>query len=204
MTKRLRASEPGQLNSQPVPADEERIDWLVDFLQRDLTTLRPGERLDLHDDWAGLLAFHDPAIDLAAVTPPDGYAYALAKLKGAPDVEYFDALALEVQATLKAGVARLEAGQQWEPFKKPLIPVFEVDADRVVRRRYHGTYAAIMLASAVDLLVAWWPQLRRCKYSACGRLFRPKENRHVYHDPKCVKLAGWHRRPKAPRNYVQE
>src|SRR5712671_3062861 len=121
MTKRLRASEARPMKktvnptSPAVPAAEARIDWLLDFLQRDLMALRPGERLDLRDDWARLLAFRDPAIDLHAVTPPDGWAYALTKLKGAPDVEYFDALAIDVQTTLKAGIAKLGAGRLWEP-----------------------------------------------------------------------------------------
>ena len=189
----------------PEPSPEERIDWLLTFLQRDLTTLRAGERIDLNEDMSRLLHFRDPAIDLASVTPPDGYTFALAKMKGAPEVSWPDSLVLDVQTKLKAGIAHLEAGRRWEPFDKPLIPVFNVGPDKTVARNYRGRYEDIMLASAVDLLVAFWPRIERCAYQPCGLLFRQTHGRQHYHDPKCSKLERWYRlQPKPKRDYKQE
>jgi hypothetical protein len=59
-----------------------------------------------------------------------------------------------------------------------------------------------MLASAVDLLVAFWPRIERCAYKPCGLLFRQTHGRQHYHDPKCSKLERWYRLQK--RDYKQE
>src|SRR5687767_4270467 len=150
-----------------------------------------------------LLHYRDPAIDLASVEPPDGYAFALAKMKGAPDVSWPDSLVLEVQTKLKAGIAHLEAGRSWQPFEKAQDTVFTLQADKTIARLYRGgSYATVMLASAIDLLVQWWPQLRRCAYEPCSVLFLPEEGRQIYHDKKCSALARWHRLP--PRNHQRE
>jgi hypothetical protein len=187
----------------PVPPERERIVWLLEFLRRDLTELRSGERIDLNDDMNRLLSYRDPAIDLASVEPPDGYAFALAKMRGAPDVSWPDSLVLEVQTSLKAGVALLEAGRSWKPFDKAQHPVFTLQADRTIARQYKGgSYATVMLASAIDLLVQWWPQLRRCAYEPCSVLFLPEEGRQKYHDPRCSGRARFYRLP--PRNHQRE
>jgi hypothetical protein len=187
------------------PGPEERIDWLLTFLQRDLTTLRAGERIDLKEDMVRLLHFRDPSVDLASVEPPDGYAFEQAKRKGAPDLPWPDALVREVQAKIRAGVEHLEAGRIWQPFDVALTPIFRVEGDKTIARSYRGTYLAIMLASAVDLLVQWWPHLQRCAYKPCGLLFRQTHGRQHYHDPKCSKLERWHRlSAKAKRDYKQE
>jgi hypothetical protein len=176
-----------------VPPDRERINWLLEFLRRDLTALRAGERLDLRDDMNRLLAYRDPASSMPS-EPPDGYAFALAKLKGAPDISWPDSLVLEVQTKLTAGIALLEAGRPWKPFDKAQHPVFTRRADNTIARQYQGgSYGTVMLASALDLLVQWWPQLRRCAYPPCHVLFLPEEGRQKYHDKKCSANARWHK-----------
>ena len=117
--------------------EEERLTWLLDFIERDLTTLRPGERLDLTEDVLKVLSFRDPSIDLASVDPPDGYAFALKK----KDMSWTHSLLVDLQAQLLTGIAKLEAGQTWEPFAKPLIPFYEKDADGTIARRYRGLAA---------------------------------------------------------------
>jgi hypothetical protein len=195
------------------PDERERLRWLLDFLQRDVTTLRTGERLDLADDMDRLLWLRDPAV-VEAPDAPDAYAHDLAKLRGAPDVSWPTALVSDVHAKINAGVARLEAGRSWEPFTpvavdgavpKPdaLLPIFTVQADKTIARRYHGTYGAVMLASAVDLLVAAWPLIRRCELATCRRWFLPEHGRQRFHDPKCANLARV-RRHSVKRDYTRE
>ena len=197
------------------PAEPERIRWLLAFLQRDLTSLRPGERIDLADDMARLLWLRDPAL-VDRPDAPDPYAHALAILRGAPDVPWPTALVSNIYATLNAGVALLEVGRSWEPFTPTavdgvlpqpdaLLPIFTVQPDGTIARRYHGSYHAVMLASAVDLLVASWPLLRRCELTTCRRWFLPDHGRQRFHDPKCANLARSRKHADAsPRNYEQE
>ena len=169
--------------------EEERLEQLLAFIQSDLATLRPGERLDLVAD---LLALRDPAIDLASVTPPDGYAHALKGGGPWPNLE-------QVQAELRAGITRLEAGQTWKPINSALNPVFRIEAGTIVRH-YSGSYEAIMLASAVDLLVAFWPHIRRCELRSCRRHFLVDDERRRFHDRQCANVA----REKKPRDYARE
>lgn len=193
-------------SKQQIHDDGQRLSWLLAFLQRDLTSLRAGARLDLLDDCVQLLGLRDASINLASVDPPDGYAHALAKLKGAPDLAWPDSLVIDVQAKVNAGVARLEAGQPWEPFDEPLRVMLDVEADKTIRRRYRGSYGAIMVASAVDLLVAAWPRLWRCELTSCHTLFVKKDGRQQFCTTKHANLARYHRPPETrkPRDYARE
>ena len=141
----------------------------------------------------------DASIDLAAVSPPDGYQFAL---KG---LAWPDALVVDVQTKLNTGIARLESGQSWEPFDEPLIPIFDVQADKTIARRYRGSYEAMMLASAIDLLVASWPRLSRCELASCRTLFVKEDGRQRFCSTKHANLARYHRPREArkPRNYVK-
>ncbi len=172
--------------------EEARAVWLLNFMQQDLTTLRPGEQIDLLEDCATLLGWRDK--DAVRVLPPDGYALALGKKK------WPDSVVLDVQQELNRGVKELEAGGSWRPFDEALTPVFcakKDKADRTIERRYDGKYGAVMLASAVDLLVKFWPQIRRCELASCHRLFLPADGRQRFHVPACADLARG-------RDYVQE
>src|SRR5687767_1958894 len=127
---------------QARPSSEERLDWLLTFLRRDLTTLRPGEWLDLADDvWRQLL--HDPAVDVA---PPNSYDLALAKRKGAPDIPWPESVVIEVQSKLRVGIERLESGRRrWQPFDKPMNPVLVVQEDGTIAWRYEGDLGTALL-----------------------------------------------------------
>ncbi len=199
--------QPKPPKAPEAPDKGERLRWLLDFIQRDLAALRPGERLDLTADCDRLLHWRDPSIDLASVEPPDSFAFELSKLNGAPDVSYFDALVLNVQASLKIGVEHLEAKRSWKPIiKDALQPVFTVQNDNTIARHYRGSYGAIMLASAVDLLVEGWPSLKRCELSTCKRLFLPDDGRKRFHETKCGNLSRFRSAAakRKPRDYVRE
>ena len=73
----------------------------------------------------------------------------------------------------------------------------------MVRRSYLGTWSTITLASAADLFVRWWPQLRRCKHTPCQAWFLPTHGRQRYHDARCAAKARYERfKPK--RGYKTE
>jgi hypothetical protein len=189
------------------PSAEQRLEWLLEFLQRDVTALRPGERLDLGTDVVRFLLA--PAV-IVPTAAPDGYAIALAKMKGetvpeAPAPTLTDEALLTLQTALRAGVELLSAGLRWSPAFETQPPiVFEPREDGTIIRRYVASLANGLLISAADLLVDTWPRLRRCAFEPCRVLFQPEHGRQKYHDPKCSALARWHRLPKGKRDYKQE
>ena len=79
--------------------------------------------------------------------------------------------------------------------------VYERQADGTIARRYEGPLGTVLLASAADLLVAWWPQLRRCEHEECAALFLPDHGRQHYHVPAC-RQAAYRNRNK--RDYSEE
>ena len=188
-----------------MPSPETRIDWRVQFLQRDLTTLRPGERLDLDEDCARLLAMRDPSVDLARVTPPGRHR---PRAENAAAGHTGSAVFRHVDRTGAGGAPdrrhALRRGPEWDPWKdEALRPIFHLQADGTITRSYAGTYTAILLASGVDLLVQAWPLLRRCAYAPCRRLFRPTHGRQHYHTLKCSRDQRW-RTIAAKRDREQE
>ena len=80
---------------------------------------------------------------------------------------------------------------------------------RTLRRRgdrtclHGGGWRTITLASAADVLVRWWPELRRCKHAPCGVWFLPTHGRQWYHDARCASAARY-QRFKPTRDYKAE
>jgi hypothetical protein len=159
----------------PEPTPRERILWLLGFLRRDADALRPGEWLDLQQDvqrhvW--------PQMDLREPT--------------------FNEAVREWHHELRRGLDELEAGGQWT-FHPPLdrslthlrlqrhldgwlLPVYE-----------RPTLRSALMTAAVDLVVHWWPQLRRCKRDSCRAWFLPKHGRQRYHEAACSFQARWNK-----------
>ena len=66
-----------------------------------------------------------------------------------------------------------------------------------------GNWRTSTVASAADVLVRWWPELRRCKHEPCGVWFLPTHGRQCYHDARCASAARY-QRFKPTRNYKAE
>jgi hypothetical protein len=106
------------------------------------------------------------------------------------------ALMAELQAQLRSGVAALQREGAWQPFglTGPAPPwSLERRADGTIRRSYLGAWSTVTLASAADLLVRWWPHLRRCEHEPCGAWFLPTHGRQRYHDVRCAGQARYQR-----------
>ncbi len=178
-------------------ADKARLIWLLDFLRADLSqkAMPPGALLD----WRNQVFANLHESSLATVTAPDDPD--LAALKPAyaderdPTVALARDLLTRVQFELLEGVKSLEQSGSWQPFgitpgSGPLWS-WERRSDGQIVKAYCGKWSTITLATASDLLLANWSQLRRCAYSKCRALFLPKENREIYHDRKCSANKRW-------------
>src|SRR5437870_202101 len=147
--------------------------WLLDFLARDLSTLRPGERLDLAFDVQQYLVKADVKLDADQTVAGVGFAN-------------LDLHVQSVQTTLREGLMRLDGGEVWQPFEASGAPRWALQRENgQLVRRYLGTVSTICLAAAVDLLVAIWPSVRRCERAECSRYFLPENGRQKFHDERC-------------------
>ena len=205
----------GQAAQAAAPPDAERSDrecilWLLEFLRCDVTVLRPGELLDLRNDVFPYLHYEN----LATVTVFDAHELRAlgpvpprrAKMDSHQVIEAARDLMSGLQGQLRAGVDVLQHGGAWQPFplKRP-APHWSLErrADGTVRRSYLGAWTTITLASAVDLFVRWWPQLRRCEHTPCRAWFLPTHGRQRYHDARCAAKARY-QRFKPTRDYKTE
>lgn len=212
-SKRKRKRGPAPRAAAPaVPehSDRERILWLLEFLRHDIAALRPGELLDLRNEVFPYLHCGD----LATVTVFD--AAELRALGPVPprraDVDSYQVIAAArdlmagLQGQLRVGIDALQQAGLWQPFglKRP-APHWSLEkrADGTVRRSYMGAWNTITLASAVDLFVRWWPQLRRCDRERCRVWFLPTHGRQRYHDARCAGKARY-QRFKPTRDYKTE
>ena len=181
---------PGQKHS-----DRECIRWLLEFLRCDLAALPPRELLKLRnkvfpylhcESRATVTVFDEDELLALGPVPPTR-----------PGVESRQVIAAArelmggVQHDLWAGVNALQAGM-WHPFglQGPAPPwSFERGDDGAIVRAYMGGWRTITLASAADVLVRWWPELRCCKHEPCGAWFLPTHGR------QCITTLGVRRRP---------
>ncbi len=75
--------------------------------------------------------------------------------------------------------------------------------DGTFQRAYMGAWNTITVASAADLLMRWWSQLRQCQHESCRAWFLPTHGRQRYHTARCSAEARYQRfKPK--RNYKNE
>ena len=190
-------------------SDRECIRWLLEFLRCDLAALRPRELLKLRNEVfpylhcesrATVTVVHEDELLAHGPVPPTR-----------PGVDARDVIAAArkymggVQDDLRAGVNALQAGM-WHPFglQGPAPPwSFERGDDGAIVRTYMGGRRTITIASAADVLVRWWPELRRCKHEPCGAWFLPTHGRQCYHDARCASAARY-QRFKPTRDYKAE
>ena len=208
--QRKRRSAPGDV-APPVQkySDRECIRWLLEFLRCDLAALRPRELLDLRNEVfpylhcksrATVTVVHEDELLAHGPVPPR---------RPGVDARHVIAAAREfmggVQDELRAGVNALQASM-WHPFglQGPAPSwLFERGDDGAIVRAYMGGWRTITIASAADLLVRWWPELRRCKHAPCGAWFLPTHGRQCYHDARCASAARY-QRFKPTRDYKAE
>ena len=208
--QRKRRSAPGDVAPPGQQySDRECIRWLLEFLRCDLAALRPRELLDLRNEIfpylhcksrATVTVVHEDELLAHGPVPPR---------RPGVDARHVIAAARtfmgRLQDDLRAGVNALQASM-WHPFglQGPAPPwSFERGDDGAIVRAYMGGRRTITLASAADLLVRWWPELRRCKHAPCGAWFLPTHGRQCYHDARCASAARY-QRFKPTRDYKAE
>ena len=208
--QRKRRSAPGDVAPPGQQySDRECIRWLLEFLRCDLAALRPRELLALRNEvfpylhrksHATLTVIDEDELLALGPVPPTR-----------PGVDAQDVIAAarklmgRLQDDLRAGVNALQAGM-WQPFgRQGPAPSWSLERgdDGAIVRAYMGGWHTITLASAADVLVRWWPELRRCKHEPCGAWFLPTHGRQRYHDARCASAARY-QRFKPTRDYKAE
>ena len=205
-----RRSAPGDV-APPVQtySDRECIRWLLEFLRCDLAALRPGELLALRNEVFPYLLYKSRAT-LTVIHEDELLAHGpLPPRRPGVESRHVIAAAREfmggVQDELRAGVNALQASM-WHPFglQGPAPSwSFKRGDDGAIVRAYMGGWRTITIASAADVLVRWWPELRRCKHEPCGTWFLPTHGRQCYHDARCASAARY-QRFKPTRDYKAE
>lgn len=204
------------------PTSEERVHWLLDFLPLDVGSLRVGGLLDTSADVIAYLVDprlefpqENPDADTILFfrdAPPDGTRVRRAgrrtartdtAAKGQEHITEADVFVLqrpllqELQAQLLRGMHTLADGGDWSPFgvasEQPQSLIRRLEDGTLCRSHVAGPLLPILLSAAVDLLLQWWPKIRRCRLASCGRFFLPSDGHQVFHDPKCSAAARWSR-----------
>lgn len=204
----------GQRLKTPSPqvaegSGRESIDWLLAFLQREISGLTPRELLDLrnevfehlHESQLATLTEFPAAVQRALGPVPPRRA----DLTSEQVIAAARELMAHLQDQLGTGLEALQAGV-WHPFAhQGPAPRWSLErrADGTIQRVYMGAWNTITLASAADLLARWWSQLRRCEHESCRAWFLPAHGRQRYHQVRCSAEARYQRfKPK--RNYKNE
>ena len=208
--QRKRRSAPGDVAPPGQQySDRECIRWLLKFLRCDLAALRPHELLALRNEVFPYL--HRKSHATLTVIDKDELLALGPVPPRRPGVDARDVIAAArklmggVQDKLRAGVNALQAGM-WHPFGlQGPAPSWSLERgdDGAIVRAYMGGWHTITLASAADVLVRWWPELRRCKHEPCGAWFLPTHGRQRYHDAQCASAARY-QRYKPTRDYKAE
>jgi hypothetical protein len=173
------------------------IKWLLAFLQLDLPSLSQGDQLNLAEDV------------LRHLRPGGAKQHIAGTTLSSEDPVRRDVLLRNLQAALVNGINWMERLGYWEPFEERRVVDhgeaeafiggaapgiwFVSGADGSIERYFKGELSAVLLARAADILMSWWPRLRRCKRQECGAFFLPNDRRQQFHDPKCSQKIRWHR-----------
>jgi len=190
-------------------SDRECIVWLLTFLQRDIPGLDSTELLVLRNE----VFQHLHEAQLAAVTDhlPDeqrGLGPVPPRRADMTSKQVIAAarqLMANLQNELRNGLEALRAGA-WCPFAlQGPAPRWSLERrpDGTFQRAYMGAWNTITVASAADLLMRWWSQLRQCEHESCRAWFLPTHGRQRYHTARCSAEARY-QRFKSKRNYKNE
>lgn len=162
---------------------EQRLRWLLDFAQRDLFVLSPGQGLDLHDE---LWAFSFPHPHQTTAPFPVGR-------HTGPPLQFTKEYLSDLQKELLEGMHKLLKGEEWWiQYSSPALPPDHLIyvLRRAARGRlsgfYMGNHRSCFLMLAVDLLKAVGERLRQCV--ECQKVFLAVK-RQAYCGPKCSQRA---------------
>ncbi len=215
----------------PEPSADERMAWLLAFLDRDVTALRVGELFDvgvdvtryLLDPRATIVSGEDDAE--AVILFKEVIAESLGERPawidpndrtGTERITEDDVPALKrpflqkLQDTLRLGMRSLADGTAWMPFEGDVLPpklLLQRRRDGTLERSYYaGATLPLFLASAIDLITQFWPQIRQCQYAPCGKFFLPRHGRQTFHAERCSALARQQRfrDTHGPRDHKRE
>jgi len=219
---RKRRSAAREVAPEPESKSQQRLEWLLEFLQLDVAALRVGGLLDTSADVVAFLV--DPRMEFPAENrDADTIGFyrdvlgsgrsderkarpardQLPEPAGTEHISEDDVFVLqrpllqELQARLLQGMHTLADGGEWWPFGAAVAPpqavIRRLEDGTLCRSHVAGPLLPILLAAAIDLLLQWWPKIRRCRLASCGRFFLPKDGHQVFHDPKCSATARWSR-----------
>ncbi|HEV8713299.1 MAG TPA: hypothetical protein VGX03_10775 [Candidatus Binatia bacterium] len=170
-------------NRRVGPAPEQRLRWLLDVAQRDLSALSPGQGVDLQDElWA--FSFPGPP-QLSAPLPIGSHT--------GPPFQFTKEYVGNLQKEVLEGMRKLLQGEDWWiQYSSPALPpdhliyVLRRDTRGRLSGFYQGNYRSCFLMLAVDLLKLAGDRLRECQ--ECQKLFLAVK-RQAYCGPKCSQKA---------------
>jgi hypothetical protein len=174
-----------------------RIEWLLDFLGRDLAKARWGELFDLRNDVLHILD-RDRQRFVADILGGEPEEY--------PTGEELRGVLADAQGAVLDGLNRLSSDDVWEPFPDGSEPEWRLqrtDDGKHLMRFYVGDIRTIFVAASADLVLEFWRGMRRCEREECDRWFLPRHGKQKYHDPACsvrVRQAKY----KSKRDYSRE
>lgn len=182
-------------------SERSRIEWLLTFLRRDVNVLRPGEWLDLGPDIQryvlsemNLFSIRADRFDI----PERGTRKRNIKKM---DLR-IPALKIVVQVwhqEVRRGLDALNSGKRWTinpPLDRTIVRLQQ--RDKSVVAIYSPLPMSIgLLSVTIDLLLEWYPQIRRCRH--CSSWFLPRHGRQRYDTPTCSQQARWRKFAKTRR-----
>ena len=220
---RVAAARRVQAGDEPPEDPEPALEWLLEFVGRDLSLLKPGERSDLALDV--MLFSGDKRQGRFEIGP-------LHSRRGEPPVSTnsFDrspedfpdddeqprmrssgrSLPLEtlarLQTSIKDGLNELAAGAVWKLPAPPRAWFLEVRGGRLCMG-YEGRAEGCFLARVAELLTEHWPRLGRCSREGCGVWFGRYKGQE-YCSPRCSGMVRQERfrmkHPRRRRDYPAE
>lgn len=186
--------------------DQTAIDWLLEFLRADLASLAATRLITVRQN----VFVHLHETSRATVTEVDRDREALRPVHPGAEGRVVIAAARDLltrlQTRLREGLNAWSQNVWWSPFAGgQASPSWstEPQSDGTIRRVHTGSWFTITTATAVDVLMQWWPRLRRCQNEACRVWFLPAHGRQYFHDERCASQARY-QRYKPKRNYKDE
>lgn len=160
------------------PTNEQRVTWLLSFLRNDVATLTSKELLEEAEHVALHILDSNKSVTVDVADDDSSHLNYAEPLEEGPRPNL-----QALHDSLRAGILALHAGQPWSPWQPPLRVTIKWESR--LRRYYEGPLLQVEVAAATDLLVEFWPRIRRCPYEPCGVFFLKGHGNNKYHDPQC-------------------
>ena len=179
--KRFAEIEPDQMEGL-----EGGLDWLLGFLDRDLSHLKRAE-VRLLGLEAALFAGANRAVSLV---PTDEDVLRQHYLdEPLPQASSLNITELrQVQAELTAGLKKLRSGHQWKMRDAPTHWYLAGSEGGFLRLRHEGSPVSVFLARVAEVLRHGWPKIRTCARKECPKLLR-KTRKKIYCSTRCSDIV---------------